>query len=559
MPAQVNTKLDLEALLTSQTGRKYCLTPINMVPNGPPHLGHVSGPLLRMDVLRRYLLRQNGAATFVTTTDVHETHIVVKAKELGLTPTETANKFHDNISESLASLDISYDTLINPLDPKWGQIYSSVTAELMDAMAASGTSKVMSEKLPVRADDGSYVLGGWLAGNCPNCGAGLVSFFCEDCGNQTTPSKLLDPKHRIDDVTLEWKDDKSLFFELPTETALTKQLDRMGIRRDFREIADQYLERNGPVFRLSLPDAWGEPCEFDGLPDGHVTFSYSSALAAAQILSGECYKELNETDVNPFSVDSDVTIISSFGIDNAVPMLIGVLGVGVAQSKFRPPDYYLPNYFYTLAGDKFSTNRKHAIWAADICEKSEMSTDLFRAYMVRANPEYELSDFDIDDFLVTSNALIKMTAAAVTVARTSFEMDSFVPAPIPVDVACRLAKYLERQAMAMDVEDFSLLDMLSPIEAWLKSQPALCGTSPNASYWWAKSFALLCWPVMPKLGQWLWNQLGHLGAPNGVDFAVTLVLACDGSPIPLGAQIDRVALNAVLPASLNTQTMESPV
>lgn len=550
MNVPANTTPDLKTHLTSKAGRKYCLTPINMVPNGPPHLGHVSGPLLRMDVLRRYLLRQGAAATFVTTTDVHETHVVVKGKELGLSPSETANMFHDEITDSLTGLDIAYDRLINPLDPKWAPVYSRVTKDLMDAMETAGTSKVMSESLPVRADDGSYVLGGWLAGNCPNCGAGLVSFFCEDCGDQTTPSKLLNPKHRIDDVALEWKDDKSLFFELPSEAVLTDQLDLMAIRRDFREIADQYLARNGPVFRLSLPDPWGEPCSFPGLPKGHVTFSYSAALVAAQILSGECYKELACTDLNPFAAESDVTIVSSFGIDNAVPMLIGVLGVGVAQSTFRPPDHYLPNYFYTLAGDKFSTNRQHAIWAADICGKSDMSTDLFRAYMVSANPEYELSNFDIDDFLTNSNALINMTETAVARARAQFEAEDFTPGPVPDDVAHRLMKSLDRQAMAMDLRDFCLLDMLSPIEAWLKSQSALCGSSPAASYWWVKSLSLLCWPVMPKLGQWLWQQLGHTGAPNGADFTLTPVPADDGSPTPLGAPIDRATLNTVLPATL---------
>ena len=550
MNSPENIIANLKTHLTSQADRKYCLTPINMVPNGPPHLGHVSGPLLRMDVLRRHLLRRGAAATFVMTTDVHETHVVVKGKELGLSPSETANMFHDEITDSLTSLDITYDTLINPLDPKWVPVYSRVTKELMDAMVTSGTSKVMSESLPMRADNGSYVLGGWLAGNCPNCGAELVSFFCEDCGDQTTPSKLLNPKHRIDDVVLEWKDDKSLFFELPSKTALTDQLDRMAIRRDFREIADQYLARNGPVFRLSLPDPWGEPCNFQGLSEGHVTFSYSAALVAAQILSGECYKELTGTDVNPFAAESDVTIVSSFGIDNAVPMLIGVLGIGVAQSTFRPPDHFLTNYFYTLAGDKFSTNRQHAIWAADICQKSDMSTDLFRTYMVPANPEYELSNFDIEDFLMTSNALINTTETAVARAKAKFEVEDFTPGPVPADVAHRLIKSLYRQAMAMDLRDFSLLDMLSPIEAWLKSQTALCGTSLTASYWWVKSLALLCWPVMPKLGQWIWQQLGHAGAPNGTAFNLTPMLAIDGSPTPLGALIDHATLDAVLPSSL---------
>jgi methionyl-tRNA synthetase len=42
-----------------RAGQAHFLTPVCLVPNGRAHLGHVAGPLLRMDVLRR-ILRWSG-------------------------------------------------------------------------------------------------------------------------------------------------------------------------------------------------------------------------------------------------------------------------------------------------------------------------------------------------------------------------------------------------------------------------------------------------------------------------------------------------------------------
>ena len=36
----------------SLRGRKFFLTPVCLVPNGRAHLGHIAGPLLKMDVAK---------------------------------------------------------------------------------------------------------------------------------------------------------------------------------------------------------------------------------------------------------------------------------------------------------------------------------------------------------------------------------------------------------------------------------------------------------------------------------------------------------------------------
>src|SRR5438874_11483598 len=99
--------------------RTFFLTPVCLVPNGRAHLGHVAGPLLKMDVLRRHLRRGGADVKMISISDVHEAHVLIKAYVEGTSPAAVANRFHEQIAHDLATLDIQYDDLINPLDPAW--------------------------------------------------------------------------------------------------------------------------------------------------------------------------------------------------------------------------------------------------------------------------------------------------------------------------------------------------------------------------------------------------------------------------------------------------------
>src|SRR3954463_9523768 len=95
--------------LRALRGRKFFLTPVCLVPNGRAHLGHVAGPLLKMDVLRRHLRRAGADVRMISLSDVHEAHVLIKAWLERTTPAAIANRFHGLIADDLAALDIAYD------------------------------------------------------------------------------------------------------------------------------------------------------------------------------------------------------------------------------------------------------------------------------------------------------------------------------------------------------------------------------------------------------------------------------------------------------------------
>src|ERR1051326_8732998 len=112
--------------------RKFFLTPVCLVPNGRAHLGHIAGPLLKMDVLRRHLMRGGAHVKMISLSDVHEAHVLIKAYLEGTAPEAIANGYHKQIVRDVSALGIEYDDLINPLDDDWADIYRTINLDFLN-------------------------------------------------------------------------------------------------------------------------------------------------------------------------------------------------------------------------------------------------------------------------------------------------------------------------------------------------------------------------------------------------------------------------------------------
>src|SRR5262249_26165320 len=168
--------------LRALRGRKFFLTPVCLVPNGRAHLGHIAGPLLKMDVLRRHLRRSGADVKMISLSDVHEAHVLIKAYVEGTTPEAIANRFHEQIVRDLATLDVRYDARINPLDPAWSGLYRTINLDFLNGIIRAGNAAVRPEPLPILAETGGApasggawrpqvgdpIVSGWLKGRCPH-------------------------------------------------------------------------------------------------------------------------------------------------------------------------------------------------------------------------------------------------------------------------------------------------------------------------------------------------------------------------------------------------------
>jgi methionyl-tRNA synthetase len=376
----------------------------------------------------------------------------------------------------------------------------------------------------------------------------VSNFLCERCGGHLLPEELLEPRPRLASGPVEWRQATSLFMRIPSAGKLLRHLDSMGIPGGFIDQVAEYLARHGPLARLTTPGQWGVPASYATAGTSSVFFSYTGILPYS-LYCGQLYASAEPGAPNPFAPGSDVVTVTSCGTDNIVTALVSVIGGALAHGDVKPFDHVLLNHLYSLEGSKFSTSRRHAIWAAEAAGLPKVSADSLRYYLSVVNPELAPENLSIDDYINTHNRQLCSVGTSRIGQVVQAMQDGAPPAGSPCqDLATRLSQALRAQDDALELSAPSMARAAASIPSWLQ-QPVAAGTGQE--YWWLKGLALLSYPVMPRLGAGLWSLLGHDDTPSLRGFG--LATQPRQAPIPSFTPITHADLKPCLPDSIKQQ------
>jgi methionyl-tRNA synthetase len=468
--------------------KKYLLVPVMPTPNGPLHLGHISGPFLRMDVLARCLRQIGHDVSIVSASDPWETHALLRGLTTDTPPEQICHHYHGEIASGLAALNINYDKFINVLEPPWNTALPNIANDVLAALAKQpGALRVIKERVPYSSKHKMPLTGALIEGACPKCGASMGGFFCESCGAEISPSDLVKPRSRLPDDNWEWRSYDSLYLQVRDVAGLRSLAERICADRRFVEMAFDGLAFNNNLVRLTHPGTWGIHARAESVSPDSVIFSYPALFT----LSLLCARATTAKDT-AFAPSSDVITIKSFGIDNSIPYIVSVLAIMQTLGNVKPFEHYLTNYFSTLDGKKFSTSRNHAIWALDSCHLLKAKTDTIRAYLTKVNPQYSETDFSVAEFgtfkAQWEDRLERNIATALsTPCDQSNNLD-------------HLARLFEQRNAALDPARFALAEAMTPIEEWVRL------ADNGVTHSWALGFSVLAWPIMPELSERIWRM-----------------------------------------------------
>jgi methionyl-tRNA synthetase len=522
--------------LEQSTGR-YLFVPEMPTPNGRLHLGHMSGPYLRADILARFLRSRGAEACIVSGSDVYESHVELKAAQENTTIPQVCNKYHQLIKAELDTLDIQCDLYVNPLDPEVAPDYLATNRRTLDELRARGGAVRQEERILYSPAMKRYVAGCWMSGRCPRCGARSGSYLCEECGTQYDPQDVVDVAipSGCDDAREIAVD--SWFLKIRDREALWRQIAKMGIAPDFVRIAERYLAEHGDLVRLTNPASWG--MTYDG-PD-QVIFTYT-ALFSFSLFCGELLAKRRGWDTHPFAPESTCITVAGFGIDNAIPYLIGVLGSALELGTVRPFDHYLTNHFYQLENAKFSTSRRHLVCASDLA-RAGASADAQRYFLAKVNPEMGKRNFSPASFIATHNETCREMGTRIE--RALRDVFGGTVRPLPTALGNQLEELYRVQVLGLRLPAPNLEQAASTLDAWqlagaargIGSAAGAPGSDERATeaYWWLKGFALLGGPFMPRVSARIWHRLGHVGDPRLAGFAEPTRAVPDATPwVPFG-------------------------
>jgi methionyl-tRNA synthetase len=512
--------------------------------NGGLHLGHVGGPYLRMDILRRHLLRLGHDARVVFGTDPHDSYVTLMAKAAGKHPLEVAAHFHDRIVDDLRSMHIHTDAIINPTVPPWTDRHVAAYRGLLDGLLAAGEVEAVPETLWHTPEIDQYGLGGWVNGDCPHCRGDVGGYFCEHCGAYMEPSEIVGCAPRTG-MTWNPRQVTSMFHSIRDVARLERQLAGTRTPREFIAVVERQLRDSPRRFRLASPRSaadwglqWTSP---DGAP---FVMSVSGVLFAYCLLCGEAYQEVTGDPINPFHAGSPVRTVNFFGLDNTISHMIFIQELALTNPKHKPFDHFVVNYFRTLEHEKFSTSRRHAIWASDIVGKTPLPGDVVRLYLAARDATHERSDFGLDDCVSFVNERWIGGFQRTVNERTRAIQGQPAREP-PAELLGALRSLLERQRTGLDFPTFDLREVVSALFDWL---PQLT-REPQHGYWQLKGLALLAYPVLPAMSCRLWSWLGGAGEPTLERFPDATRLA-GPPPVDHLEPINRSTLTPCLPDTL---------
>lgn len=362
-------------------------------PNGDLHVGHMAGPYIAGDVLRRFLAADGADVRYTTGLDDHQTYVPVRgAKDGDRKGAEVADHYGQSIVDTWRAAGVDFDRVVHP---RRDAGYTTFVQDFVTRLHDGGHLVTRTLPLPYCTACSRWLYEAYVSGGCPHCGAASGGNACEPCGRPNTCGDLTDPHCVLCGEPAELRDCARLFLPLePFTELLTTFWDAVVMPPHLRVLCERMLADGLPEIAVSHPGEWGIPVPVRGFEDQRIYVWLE--MAPGYLLE---YDD-GVPDAGP---------VQFFGFDNGYFHAVLFPAAFAAYDPSIPlPTAFVVNEFYRLDGLKFSTSRRHAIWAHDAL--AETGSDLLRYHVLADRPNGRQTSFSLADLDTSRAALDRWNA-----------------------------------------------------------------------------------------------------------------------------------------------------
>ncbi|WP_194922902.1 class I tRNA ligase family protein [Catenulispora pinisilvae] len=434
----------------ARTGVKLVISP-QPTPNGPLHVGHLSGPFLAADLAARAARAAGEDVVYFCGLDPHQNYSLARADQLGMPVPDMLKVFGDRIHRAMELAGFDFDLFS---DPTTDADYRAAVPELLTGLLASGA--VQEKETPVALCSACkrtlhHVR---VTGSCGICGEGAAGGCCEGCGGFTSALNLVDPISSCCDAPAEFTTAVLPVLILEDlreplrEAWLTEQLPAW-----VRQVLDHYLRAGLPEIPMAYETDWGLPWRGSSGAQLRIDVWCELGLGYLYTIARHLRPGVQASPAACAAAWEAISEVWHFlGMDNSfynavlVPAVLAAAGVSPAKHAG-----IISNQFYRLDGLKFSTSRDHAIWADEFLAAEDPA--VVRAYLAWDRPDHHGTDFttaSFEAFKEHLGAVLDGSAAGAYRAGSplaeldaerglrALRLESFDP---PLAVRCALAAY----------------------------------------------------------------------------------------------------------------------
>lgn len=371
--------------------RKIIATSALPYANGSIHLGHLV-EYLQTDIWVRSQKMSGNDCVYICADDAHGTPIMLKARELEISPEELIEKTYKEHVKDFSDFQIEFDNYYTTHSDENKKYSEFIYGEL------KRKGDIISKNIKQFYDEEAemFLPDRFIKGDCPKCGAkDQYGDSCEECGATYSSIEVKNPQSIVSQTSPVTKETEHLFFQLSSYEPFLKQwisddTTQIEIKNKLDEwlsegLTDWDITRDEPYFGFKIP----------GKKDKYFYVWLDAPIG--YIASHKNFCDEHQKDFDEFwKKDSTCELYHFIGKDIAYfhalfwpAMLEG--------SGFRKPNAVYCHGFLTIDGEKMSKSRGTFFNARTYL--NHLDPEYLRYYFAsRLTDKIEDIDLSFDDF-----------------------------------------------------------------------------------------------------------------------------------------------------------------
>ncbi len=366
--------------------------------NGPIHLGHMLEHI-QSDIFVRYHRAIGDEVRYVCADDCHGTPIMIKAKQLEITPEQLIAESEAAHKADFSGFLINYDNYYRTHSPE----NKAFSEEIYHKLKEKGCIKTRTIKQLFDPQKSMFLPDRFVKGTCPRCGApDQYGDNCEVCSATYNPVDLKDAYSVVSGARPVLKESLHYFFDLPQFTDFLHDYIRNSkvlapelankLEEWFKEGLKEWdISRDAPYFGFKIP----------GTEDKYFYVWLDATIGYMASFKNYCDRE--GLDFNEyFKEDSEKELYHFIGKDilyfHSLFWPATLKGAGL-----RLPTGLFVHGYVTVNGTKMSKSKGTFIQASTYLK--HLRPECLRYYFAsKMNAQAADLDLALDDFVAKVNS-----------------------------------------------------------------------------------------------------------------------------------------------------------
>ena len=383
--------------IPTKKARKILVTQALPYANAPLHLGHIL-EAVQTDIWTRFQNLNGNECLFFCADDTHGTPVMLKAKEMSISPEELIKKVYEDHKSTYSLYGINFTNFYTTHSDE-NKKYSEKI--YLEAKKNNLISKKIVEQL-YDEKEGMFLSDRFVKGTCPKCGEpDQYGDNCSKCGASYDVLEIKDPISTLSNSSPIRKKSEHIFFDLPQKIEiLRKFLEESNLQMPIKNKLSEWLSddlkqwdisRDAPYFGFKIPEE-----------DNKYFYVWVDAPIGYIASMDNWFKDKDLDTEVIWSDDSDHEIYHFIGKD--IAYFHGLFWPALLSSaNFKLPNGIFVHGFLTVNGEKMSKSKGTGILAKNFAETCDPET-LRYYFAAKLNDKVEDIDLNFEDFIQRINS-----------------------------------------------------------------------------------------------------------------------------------------------------------